>query len=37
MGKKKLFNDEQEKFILDNYSTMSNERIVGQRNCTDIG
>lgn len=27
MGKKKLFNDEQEKFILDNYSTMSNKEI----------
>lgn len=27
MGKRKLFNSEQEKFILDNYSTMSNEEI----------
>ena len=27
MGKKKLFNEEQEKFILDNYTTMSNEEI----------
>lgn len=27
MGKKKLFNEEQEKFILDNYKTMSNEEI----------
>lgn len=27
MGKKKLFNEEQEKFILDNYTTMSNEEL----------
>ena len=27
MGKKKLFNEDQEKFILDNYEIMSNEAI----------
>lgn len=27
MGKKKLFNEDQEKFILDNYETMSNDAI----------
>ena len=33
MGKKKLFNIEQEKFILDNYETMSNEEIATQLGC----
>ena len=27
MGKKRIFNDDQEKFILDNYVTMSNKEI----------